>query len=248
MLVKNPQLVYVRRVDDGATPLHLAQNAAVAAALIENGADIEAMDNSTRSTPLHWALDRELFEKKSDTAAYLMDQGAKADDFLCLCALGDLDRIKAQVAKDPSLANYGPHPDDQLGPTALHVAVEYGHLELVRFLVDHGANVNSMREVSPLHFAAWFNRIEIATFLLEHGAKLMALDTNYHETPMGWAIYRGQPEMVRFLLARGTKVTATDRNNAISGEHGKNGPPCGTPEDYRKIQELLKTASSRPSE
>lgn len=62
LLKDNPDLVNVRRLEDGATPLHLAKNAAVAAVLLENGADIEATDTENKCTPLHWAIDREMWK------------------------------------------------------------------------------------------------------------------------------------------------------------------------------------------
>jgi ankyrin repeat protein len=246
LVKEKPQLMYVRRTTDGATPLHLAKNAAVAAVLLDNGADIEATDTQNKDTPLHWALDRELWGGKSDTAAYLIDQGAQTDDILCLCSLGDLAKIKAVVQKDPSLVNFVRIPEDILGGTPLQVAVEYDHNEVVEFLLDHGANVNAVRDTSALHYAAWFDRIDIAKTLLAHGAKLEIIERQYHETPLGWAVYGGQTKMVKFLLSRGAKAREMDVRNAINGAKGQNNAGTGaTKADYKQIEQMLHKAMAK---
>jgi ankyrin repeat protein len=241
MLQSNPQLIYIRQVDDGATPLHVAKNAAVAAILLENGADIEALDTQTKSSPLHWALDRELWEGKSDTAAYLIDQGAKTDDLLCLCALGKLDEIKAMVEKNPKLVDFVAKPEDQLGMTPLEVAGDYDHADLVKYLIANGADVNSKARPSTLHEVAFLNRMDIAKILLAHGIDLERIEPRYHETALGWAVYAGRTEMVKFLISRGAKVRMIDLHSALSGKAGQNQAGQGaTKADYAAIEAILR--------
>jgi ankyrin repeat protein len=62
------------------------------------------------------------------------------------------------------------------------VAVVFGHLAVVRILVEHGADVNAEANVlgmplRPLHLAAMgerYEHYEIFEFLTEHGAVLEA--------------------------------------------------------------------------
>jgi ankyrin repeat protein len=241
LLQANSQLVYIRQINDGATPLHLAQNAAVAAILLENGADIEATDTLTKSTPLHWALDRELWEGKSDTAAYLIDQGAKTDDLLCLCALGKLDEIKSMVEKNPKLVDFVAKPPDQIGLTPVEVAGDYDHADVVKYLLVNGAEVNSKARPSTLHEVAFLNRMDIVKILLAHGVDLERIEPTYHETALGWAVYAGHTEMVKFLISQGAKVRMIDLHAALSGKAGQNQAGQGaTKADYEAIEAILR--------
>ena len=77
--------------------------------------------------------------------------------------------------------------------------------EIVRILVEGGANVNArcIYGLTPLHHAG---SLEIAVFLVEHGADVNARD-NYGRTPLhGIAIAnREDIEIARFLISRALK-------------------------------------------
>jgi len=55
----------------------------------------------------------------------------------------------------------------------LHRAAERGHLDVVKLLLEHGAdpNVQDDEGETPLHHAAaWRDNVDIVRLLLEHGA------------------------------------------------------------------------------
>lgn len=56
--------------------------------------------------------------------------------------------------------------------TALHVACEFNHRELIHWMVENGAKVNRQRSYgdTPLHIAARSGNLETVRYLLEHGA------------------------------------------------------------------------------
>jgi uncharacterized protein len=55
--------------------------------------------------------------------------------------------------------------------TPLCVAIQKGELELVRKMVEYGANVNELSSgMTPLMVAARYNKVEIIKFLLANGA------------------------------------------------------------------------------
>jgi ankyrin repeat protein len=62
--------------------------------------------------------------------------------------------------------------DGSVGATALHWAAFKGHMPLVRFLVDRGADLNFQdnRKQTPLFWAITENRLDVADFLLAQGA------------------------------------------------------------------------------
>jgi len=73
--------------------------------------------------------------------------------------------------------------------TALHLASHHGHLDLVKVLIDRGADVNANpgpRSGTPLHRAAVRNWVDVIKLLLEHGADPQIKD-NEGKTPMDLA-------------------------------------------------------------
>jgi len=60
----------------------------------------------------------------------------------------------------------------------LHFAANNGHVDVVRFLLEKGANVNAQdhRGRTPLHLAALDGHVDVVRFLLEKGANVNAQD------------------------------------------------------------------------
>ncbi|XP_049843854.1 ankyrin-3-like [Schistocerca gregaria] len=92
--------------------------------------------------------------------------------------------------------------------TALHCAPQRGHVEVVRCLVDNGAEVDARITVAmytPLHFAATFDRADMVRLLAASGADLNARD-HQGMTPLHWAVDYGHAEVVAALLEAGASL------------------------------------------
>lgn len=64
------------------------------------------------------------------------------------------------------------------GVSPLCIAISKGDLEVIKKLVEYGANVNAKsNEMTPLMFAARYNKVEILKFLVSKGAKINAKDS-----------------------------------------------------------------------
>ncbi|MBQ3565300.1 MAG: ankyrin repeat domain-containing protein [Alphaproteobacteria bacterium] len=95
--------------------------------------------------------------------------------------------------------------------TALYQAIYYGSLDVVRFLMEHGANVNirDSHGTFPIIKAAERGYIGIIELLLEHGADINSQDGN-KQTALHRAAYNGQIDTMSFLLQRGASFDMTN--------------------------------------
>ncbi|MFE4201751.1 suppressor of fused domain protein [Aneurinibacillus aneurinilyticus] len=99
------------------------------------------------------------------------------------------------------------------GESLLHVAAQGENIELLKFLVQKGLDVNIRRKndeercVTPLHNAAEHGSIKTARWLLECGANI---DAGYglHATPLIEAAMEGKLDMVKLLHASGADINA----------------------------------------
>lgn len=91
------------------------------------------------------------------------------------------------------------------GNTPLMYGCAGGHEEVVRVLLEAGANVEDHNENghTPLMEAASAGHVPVAKILLEHGAGINTHSNEFKESALTLACYKGHLEMVRFLLEAG---------------------------------------------
>ena len=94
-------------------------------------------------------------------------------------------------------------PAKELG-TPLKTAIEGGFVDIVRFLVKNGANINRTNEggVTPLQTAIRWGNLETVKFLLAAGAEVNVRDA-YGFTPLMYAASGNKPEAAGLLLDKG---------------------------------------------
>ena len=84
--------------------------------------------------------------------------------------------------------------------TALHVTTMYNRTEVIKHLLNEGADVNRQdpyTKETPLHWAVCNNSSEAAQMLIENGVDINLI--NYHNrTPLDYA--RKGSEVARLLL------------------------------------------------
>jgi ankyrin repeat protein len=111
---------------------------------------------------------------------------------------GDLDRVKAEIDSGKDV-----NSKDIAGQTALMYASEQGRLEVVKYLVENGADVNAQSgghgRGTALIYASAANRITVMEYLLEHDAGINAT-TAFNETALFWATAKGHVKAVNLLL------------------------------------------------
>ncbi|GAX25889.1 hypothetical protein FisN_6Hh073 [Fistulifera solaris] len=106
-----------------------------------------------------------------------------------------------------ALLEYGAEPNRGHGKSALHMAVVQNHIDIVRILVEHGAQVNSDTS-PPLSLAVSHGHSEITALLLQHGADPNSVDA-FGITPLLAAIAKRRLDLVQLLLQYKAKVNAS---------------------------------------
>jgi ankyrin repeat protein len=120
---------------------------------------------------------------------------------------GDADRVTALLNGNPGLINERGGPGTR---TALHVAASSRREEMVRVLLEHGADPDIRCEgdaATPLHFAAEHGDLGIIRLLIEHGADPVG-HGDYHELEViGWAACfgKGGSDVIDYLLSHGAR-------------------------------------------
>lgn len=132
-------------------------------------------------------------------------------------AYGDERRVRDLLATDPDLVQA--HSTD--GWTALHLASHFGHLGIVRILVEAGADIaarseNDMQN-TPINAAVFSNRLAVVRWLLDQGADIDARQRG-GLTPLHRAAMLGHLELVRLLLERGADRSLRTADGRTAGD------------------------------
>jgi ankyrin repeat protein len=124
----------------------------------------------------------------------LIERGARMD-LPVAAALGRIEDARRSLAVASS-------EDRHL---ALTLAADFGHVEIVRLLLDGGEDPNRYNPVgghshtTPLHQAAGRGHEEVVRLLVERGARLDLKDILWRATPADWARHAGKAEIEAYL-------------------------------------------------
>ncbi|MHC4534324.1 MAG: ankyrin repeat domain-containing protein [Planctomycetota bacterium] len=261
LISKNANVTLKTRL--GQTPLHIALdrgNKDIVELLLTKGADINAADN-TVNTSLHNAarngqrdiigllidkgadinatnksnqtsLDIAVQQNHREIVELLLTNGAKASSIFGAAGVGDLATVKAFLEKGVDANARG----ISRGWTALHIAAINGHKEVIKLLLENGADVNAGHnlnrtaaeyairgnhndivelliskgaDVSPLHLAISKKDETKARRLIEAGADVNKR-TQYGTTPLHIAVYSDLKNIVKLLISKGADVNNKD--------------------------------------
>lgn len=137
-----------------------------------------------------------------------------SEDLVTLIEEGDLEEVKQSVYSARLVVNSIIGIDDS---KAIHLAAWQNHHEIVQFLIDSGADVDSTDShgKTALHYAAIYGSLEAARVLIDGKTHLDIRDENAM-TPLMLAVRSREPKSLRIanlLLKRGA---SPDLNTLVS--------------------------------
>lgn len=142
---------------------------------------------------------------------------------------GNTDVLKNLISTNTSIIDTA----DGGGYTLLHWSLIRQKWDLVRFLIDQGANVNlqGTEGGSPMHCAANHENIEIIDLLIKKGAQI-DMKNLWGNTPLSLASQRGCNKTVQFLISKGADILAKSNEGWTPLHYAYK---CG----HKEVQNLL---------
>jgi ankyrin repeat protein len=223
LIEARPELVHV--ADERANqPIHWAvmtRQIGLIDYLLERGADINAV-RPDGLRPIHltngdyhyrgWRdVPPSALQRHEVLIGHLLARGAEYD-LATASRIGDVDRVRELLDADPQLVNQVPAYSYYTG-VPLRNAAGAGHLEVVKLLLERGANPNQPEPgIAPfggaLHAAVGGKHLAIVKLLLEHGANPNA-EVESSGNCLSMAKHVGAPKQLIDLLVSYGAVMGT---------------------------------------
>lgn len=111
-------------------------------------------------------------------------------------AKGDLKQITKLISSSPAVID----AVDKDNATPLHYAAGKGAIPIIKFLIDHKANINARKKdgITPLHVAAGVNNLDAVKILVSAKADTSITD-DCGRTPLAIAQERGYEAVAKYL-------------------------------------------------
>ena len=130
--------------------------------------------------------------------------------FVEACVNNNLEKVKEMVENGYDF-EYNLELDNKVR-SPLAYAVKHGSIDVARYLIEKGADINDDEVYpSPLKIAVRNKNVEMTSLLLDNGAIVDICDAK-HSTPLQWAVFGGCEEIVKLLLDNGADANHVDDN------------------------------------
>jgi ankyrin repeat protein len=140
----------------------------------------------------------------------------QGQDIFSLVQSGQIEKVREALKSDPKLVN----ASGRSGLTPLFVAVSTGNLDMVRLLVDRGADVHAQCNslTTPLYFAVLNDNRDLYDYLLQAGAEVDVPDF-LGRRPLSIAVRDGNAALAESLIENGADPFRTDLRTGQSLLH-----------------------------
>jgi ankyrin repeat protein len=188
---------------DGFTPMHLVEDPKIARLLIKAGANLDDVD-WWGNTPLQQAS----LLNRIDIAEEILASGYKCD-LSSAVRLGKRELAMQMVKADPQVLQKVKGGSTLWGGnTPLAIAAGQGDIELVKFFLDAGADVNQgtvkinsgRMPATALSNAVWADNAEMVEFLLKRGASTDGAGGKFYNSIVHYAIENSSQKIIELLL------------------------------------------------
>ncbi len=136
--------------------------------------------------------------------------------FMFACSSGKLEVVEAVYNKmDADSQIKAIAYKNRSGWTPLHIAAANGYLDIAKFLVDHGANINSTsgdRPYTPLMLTYYGKKchLDIFNYLLDECHASVNIGYGSYGNPLTQAIVHNRLDIVKVLVERGARIGSND--------------------------------------
>ena len=188
--------------------------------LVAAGADVNR--DGPRGTALHGLVRARNCERTAMPCPEQRGTLGSLDLTKLLLAHGS-DVNARMTARPPAKGTYDGNFMSLVGATPLFLAVKASDTELMRLLLDHGADarLGNENDTTPLLVAAGIGFLEgqvpaeeadalEAVAMLVEGGESVTQTNDWDETALHGAAYRGANRIVRYLVERGARLDAAD--------------------------------------
>lgn len=173
--------------------------------LLEYGAKLDGEDT------LKGLVSGALANGCPEAAVALASRGATVNTLYAAAGVGNMERVRTLFAAT----------SPKRRESAMIVAAQMGHIDVVRYFLDHGVDVNASDGMTALHQASAGGYIDLMDLLIKRGANLEALNEfggtvlsstlwfayNVHDADF---IARDFPRAIAFLIASGARADFYD--------------------------------------
>jgi ankyrin repeat protein len=188
--------------------------------LVEQGADVNAVGRyNGESFILLTPYCAAIYYHRLELTEYLRAHGAREDIFRA-AYLGDIEAVTRELAAHPEQTHAEDPQDPLYYVPLLSFAVAGGRMDLVEFLLEHGAVIEPY-SAQLLSLAAKGGRKDILDLLLKHHAQVVDLGAYYFSNTF-------KLEILRYFLDHGASASRKGENGfpplvyfcrADKGEH-----------------------------
>ena len=201
----------------------------VVAALLEHGVDIEA-----RSLVREQYVKSEKEQDSHPSYKYWIEQGGNTA-LMFAARSGDLRSTELLIEAGSNVNSVS-----AFGTSPVIMAVHGGSAELINYLIEHGANIESNESGhTALHAAVLRGNLKAVDVLIKHGANLEALlekptpvrrqstDYNFHDallgaTPLWLAARFSEPQIMKTLISAGANPLVINHMAYPAQRRGEN--------------------------